>query len=83
MKRILGFILLAVAIIGVIFAIATLDVYSAQVTQRFGLTYLFAQGRTFSFSVGRAGVMPFGLVIALFSAIGLVGVGVLIFGKRE
>jgi hypothetical protein len=74
-QRVLGFMLIAASIVGVIAALAGLDQRSSAGLAQYGIGFVISRGVTF-------GELPFGFVLAAFVAITLAGVGLLIFGKK-
>ena len=75
-KSLLGYVLIAVAVVGIIAAFGTLDSNSAIGMQRFGLAWGLGNGKAF-------GVLPLGLTVAALVAVGLIGVGLNIFGTKH
>lgn len=75
MQRIIGYVLIAVSIVGLIATFSTLDLQSAGWFARGGLSAGLSLGKSF-------GGLSVGLVVAVFVGIALLGAGLLIFGKR-
>lgn len=76
--RVLGFGLLAVAVIGTVLVFSNADNETARLLVRGGGGFMYAlsQGVT---ALG----FPFGLALAVCVAVGLAGVGLMIFGKPK
>ena len=73
-QRVLGFVLVAVAIVGLIAAFGTLDETGMRGFRAYGAVWSLNNAQTF-------GSMPLGLVTAALAAVGLIGIGLLVFGK--
>lgn len=77
MQRVIGYALIAVAIVGLIATFSTLDTASARWFSLGGLSAGFSLGTSFF-------GLPVGLVVAALVGIALIGAGLLLFGgKRE
>lgn len=75
-QRLIGFVLLAVAIAGIVFAFAGIDRWSAQVMSARGFMAGFQMATTY-------GGVDLGIVVGALVAVALVGVGLLVFGKKD
>ena len=77
--RIIGFTLVTIAVVGFFVTVSTLD------TQMAGIIGANTRGFMFAMSQGRAygGSLPLGPVVAAHVAVALIGIGLLIFGKRR
>lgn len=74
-QRSLGFVLISAACVGLIGAFSGVDEFTARAMKVYGLVWALSTGQTF-------GGLPLGLISAALIAVGLVGAGLLIFGKR-
>lgn len=77
--RVVGFILIAVAVIGFFITLGTLDNRMASLigAGTRGFFYVMSQGRAFGDSV------PMGPLMGAHTAAALLGLGLIIFGKRR
>jgi hypothetical protein len=75
-QRIIGFVLLGVAVVASVVAFGGMDARGAALMSQRG----FAEG--FRAATTYAG-LDLSLVISALIAVGLVGVGLIVFGKRE
>jgi len=78
MARVTGFILLAAAIVGLVAASSSLDQRGAALLSTGNLALALRVG-----VVEAGGGLRFGLVATVLIAVALVGVGLLLFGKRR
>lgn len=77
--RVIGFVLLSLAIVGFLLTLGTLDNRMASLIGNGtrGFFYVMSQGQAFGGSV------PMGLATAAYATTALVGVGLLIFGGKR
>jgi len=74
-QRVLGFVLLSLGIIGSIAVFSGMDYATSARMGQLGLGHALSQGVTF-------GGLPLGLTLMAPVALGLVGLGFVLFGKK-
>lgn len=73
-QRVLGFVLVAVAVVGAIVAFGALDERGERGLRAYGVVWALNNARAFD-------AMPLAPVAAVLAGVGLIGVGLLAFGK--
>lgn len=75
-RSVLGYTLIAVAVVGIVASFGTLDLSGAIGMQRYGIAWGLSNALVL-------GTLPLGLTVAALLALGLVGLGLVVFPNTQ